>query len=249
MVAGLCAAAYLAFYGYVYGDPWPLALYGSKLPKKVKRASPLESLPGLFLDGSHGLLPTAPVFVLSLAALLAVRRIWTRELAALLALAAALLLPLLAWQTWWAGHCPPARFLVPVAPLLAVVAACHGRTSATGLAHWRTGLVGFGLALAVFMSALPAEHLLLNDHGEPPRVWELLGGTPSVGRYLPLLVTADAAERRVALVWALLLAGLLALDGLARKRPAVDALFRRAWLPLGLWLLLGLLVDGCVRRA
>lgn len=246
VVAAACAAAYLAFYAQVYGAPSPLALYGSKLPKKVKRSSALESLTGLFLDGSYGLLATAPVFVLGLQGLLAVRRLWNRELGALLGLGLALLLPLLVWQTWWAGHCPPARFLVPLAPLLALVAALHGQRCPTGLTRWRLALAGFGLALAIFMSASPGEHLLLNDRGEPPRVWALLA--PGATRYLPLLVAADAAERRVALVWAALLAALLFLDTLARTRPALDAQFRRPWLPLGLLLLLVALVEGWARH-
>jgi hypothetical protein len=259
-VAALMGAAYLGFYWQVYGAPTPLALYGSKLPKKVKRADPLEALMGMFLDGAYGLFPVAPVFVLGLAGAFALRHVPLRGgaqssagvesglLAALIALTAGELAPLLAWQTWWAGHCPPARFLVPLAPLLALMAALKAHVSPTGLTRWRGPLLGFGFAFALFMSLPPGEHLLLNDHGEPPRAWELLGGQPSVSRYLPLLTGGETSEMRVALVWAALLALLLLLDAVARKRASIDRLFGAPWLPVGLWLSLTTLVEVWARR-
>jgi len=255
-VAAVSAAAYLGFYWQVYGAPTPLALYGSKLPKKVKRADPWEALIGMFLDGGYGLLPVAPVFILGIAGLFALRRTSERPsegpnaglVAAFLALAAAELAPLLAWQTWWAGHCPPARFLVPLVPLLALLAALKTDASPSGLARWRGPLLGFGWALGLFASLPPSEHLLLNDHGEPARVWELLGGQPSVSRYLPLLTGGEPTEMRVALVWSALLLLLLLLDALARKRASIDRLFGAPWLPLGLWLSLTTLVELWARR-
>lgn len=231
--AAACGAACLAFYGLVYGDPWPLALYGSKLPKKVRRAEPGESLAGLFLDSSFGLLFTAPVFVLAAGALATLRRTLGREGLAALALGGALLLPLVFWQTWWAGACPPARFLVPLAPLLAVAAATR-LAEPRGLARWGAPLAVGGLALALFMSLRPAEQLLLNGRGTPTLVWEALGGQPGLGRYLPLLTSGDPAEWRVALVWGLALLALLALDALATTRERVAAAFGRPWLPLTL---------------
>jgi hypothetical protein len=246
-VAGLGAAAYLGFYWHVYGDPSPLALYGSKVPKKVKRASPLDALVGLLFDGAFGLLPNAPVFLVGLAGLPLARRVAGRDGAALLMLAAAIFAPLLAWQTWWAGHCPPARFLVPLAPALGALAALRTRAAATGLVRWRGPLAAFGLALSVYMSAQPGrEHFLLTGRGAPPAVWEQLGGQPALSRYLPLLTSGSPTDRRVALVWALLAAALLALDALARTRPRVDRLFT-PWFAVALWLLLGLLVDGWAR--
>jgi hypothetical protein len=261
-IAALLAAAYLGFYWQVYGQPTPLALYGSKLPKKVKRAEPLEALIGMFLDGSYGLLPIAPVFVLGLAGVFALRRNSALPLGdgsevrsgkaatvALFAVASSVLAPLLAWQTWWAGHCPPARFLVPLAPFLALFAAVKVHATPSGLTRWRGPLAGMGLALALFMSVPPGEHLLLNDHGEPPRAWELLGGQPSVSRYLPLLTGDEPGEMRVALVWLALLMVLLLLDAWAQRDARVDRLFGTPWLPIALWLSLATLVDVWARRA
>ena len=230
--AAACAAGYLAFYGLVYGDPWPLALYGSKLPKKVRRADPGESLAGLFFDSSFGLLFTAPAFAVAAGALTAWRRP-SRDAWAALALGAALVLPLVFWQTWWAGACPPARFLVPLAPLLAVAAA--GRLAEPrGLARWGAPLALGGWALGLFMSLRPAEQLLLNGRGTPTLAWEALGGQPTLGRYLPLLTSGQADDGRVALVWGLVLLSVLALDALAVRRERVERAFARPWLALGL---------------
>mgnify|MGYP007111990426 CR=1 FL=1 len=56
------------------------------------------------------------------------------------------LLPLLVWRNWF-GFSPPARFTVPLGPLLGIAAAL--RVSAgRGLARWRWGLVAAGVALA-----------------------------------------------------------------------------------------------------
>ncbi len=230
--AAVCGAGYLAFYGLVYGDPWPLALYGSKLPKKVRRADPGESLAGLFLDSSFGLLFTAPAFTVAAGALTAWRRP-SRDTWATLALGAGLVLPLVFWQTWWAGACPPARFLVPLAPLLAVAAG--GRLAEPrGLARWGAPLALGSWALGLFMSLRPAEQLLLNGRGTPTLAWEALGGQPTLGRYLPLLTGGDPAEWRVALAWGLSLLLALGLDALALRRERLDRAFGRPWLALGL---------------
>lgn len=247
VTAAACGAAYLAFYGLVYGDPWPLALYGSKVPKKVRRSDPGQSLTGLFFDSSFGLLFTAPAFALAAAASASLRRRLTRDGAAAVALGLALLLPLAFWQTWWAGSCPPARFLVPLAPLLAVAAATR-LTRPHGLARWGGPLALGGWALALFMSLRPAEQLLLNGRGNPTLAWEALGGQPTLGRYLPLLVSGEPAESRVALVWGVALLALLALDALAAKRQRVDDAFGRPWLPLTLAATVAAAIELWARR-
>jgi hypothetical protein len=248
------STALLALYGWhywrIFGDPTPLALYGSRVPKKIKRADPSAALPGLFLDSSFGLLPNAPIFVLALAGLFSLRRRWNPTLAALTAVALAVLLPLVAWQTWWAGHCPPARFLVPLVPWLALLVALRIADSPTGLATWRWPLAMGGLLLAVFMSLHPREHLMLNDRTDPTRVWEALAGAGvSLGRYLPLLISGARVESAIAASWALLLLGLLGLDAGARRGSAtrVARLFYGPGLALSLLTLLGALIDRFLR--
>lgn len=260
-VAVAAAGAFALHSWLIFGDPTPLALYGSRLPKKVKRADPLEALPGLFLDSSYGLLFVAPVFVLAGAGLLALRRARrgaaSGPLGAITFVGLTALAPLVVWQTWWAGHCPPARFLVPLVPWLAVLLAVRVGASPRGLARWAFGLALGGLALAMFMSQSPRDHLLLNTPSQPTHVWEALAGSPepgvqpaprpSLGRYLPRLVVADEAEARMAWTWAALLLLLLALDALAQRHERADRLFRGPGLALALLLLVGTLVEGWAR--
>lgn len=248
--SALLLGAYCWHYWRIFGDPTPLALYGSRVPKKIKRADPSEALPGLFLDSSFGLLPNAPAFLLALAGLFSLRRRWNPTLAAATAVALAVLLPLVAWQTWWAGHCPPARFLVPLAPWLALLAALRVADAPTGLASWRWPLAGGSLLLALFMSLQPHEHLMLNDRANPTRVWEALAASgASLGRYLPLLVSGERAESRVAALWAALLTALLLFDAWSRRTRSAWALrlFRGPGLALSLLTLAGALIDRLVR--
>jgi hypothetical protein len=104
-----------------------------------------------------------------------------------------------------------------------------------------------GLALSVFVVSRGEERLLLTHGDRPPRVLEALSGEVSLSRYVPSLVSADAADVRVGLLWGAVLALLLVLDRVALKSDRADALFRGLGLPLMLLLGLGALVDGWAR--
>jgi hypothetical protein len=217
-VVGLCAAAYGIHHYAVFGDPSPLSLYGSKVPRKVQRSSPWLGLPGLMLDGAFGLLPVAPGFVLGLAGLGTFARRLGRDGAWGLALLAALLLPVLFWRTWWGGFCPPARFLVPMAPFLAVAAACRVAVSRQGLARARWPLAAWGIALALYASARPERRLLLAERTGPAPLFEALRvGGMSPNDLLPRLTPGAMTPWRAA-AWTALLAAALALDARARCR-------------------------------
>src|SRR4029453_4692057 len=124
----------MGYYQSVFGRPTPLALYGG-LPSDVA-FSPLRSLAGLLLDRSFGLWPHAPVFLLALAfAGAPVLRRGGATALGLLGVLLAVVLPALSWRVWWGGQCPPARFLVPAVPVLALVAGL-GAAGARGLARW-----------------------------------------------------------------------------------------------------------------
>jgi hypothetical protein len=243
-VAAASAAGYLAYYYVIFGTASPLAIYGG-LPVG-ERGSPVRALVGLLLDRSYGLIWHAPVFLIALAALPEAwrRRRWPHAL-----LAMAVLAPVLWWRMWWGGQCPPARFLVPLVPLLALCASLRAGPASPirGLARWRWVLAALGLAVAVFAAARPGDRLLLNRGDRPTRLWTALSGDADVGRYLPSLVIARPDEDRVALVWVAALAVLLALDALARRVPRADRLFAGTGLPVVLLLAAGAAVDHWAR--
>lgn len=245
---GLAMAAVYAAYGHAVFGTWsPLARYGG-LHADATTGSPLRAVLGLLFDRSFGLLPYAPVFLLALAGLFS--RAWwkSRDAASQAVVGLAVLGPLLTWRMWWGGQCPPARFLVPVVPLLAVALAVRAVGPPRGLVRWRWTLLGLGTGLGLFMAARPGELMLLNRGDRPTRVWEALSGETSVARYLPSLVQPDAIEMRVALVWVVAVTVALVLDRLARTRDRVDGWFRGLGLPVGLMLGLGTAIDYWARR-
>jgi hypothetical protein len=241
-VAAAMAAAFLLYYRAVFGIASPLAIYGG-VPRDAS-GSPVRALAGLFLDRSFGLLPYAPVFLLALSGLdrLARCRAW-----APLVVGAAVLAPVLPWRMWWGGQCPPARFLVPLVPVLVLAAAARVAASRRGLARWRWALLLIGIATTIGMTVRPAALLLLNRGDRPTRVWAALSGERPIGSYLPSLVSAAADEVRVTVVWLAALVLLLGLDVLARRRDRVDRLFGGLGLPIALLLAAGVAIDGWAR--
>src|SRR6185503_10377534 len=221
---------YVAYGHAVFGTWSPLARYGG-LPDDATSGSPVRAVLGLLFDRSFGLLPYAPVFLLGIAALFS--RAWwkARDAASQTLVALAVLAPVLSWRMWWGGQCPPARFLVPLVPLLSVALAVRAAAPPRGLARWRWALLALGFGLGVFMAAQPGELMLLNRGDRPTRVWEALSGDVPVGRYLPSLVQPDPVEIRVAVVWAMATVLLIVLDRLAVRRDPVDAWFRGMGLP------------------
>ncbi len=243
VVSAVGAGAYLAYYHAIFGTASPLALYGG-LPVH-EQGSPGRALVGLLLDRSYGLLWHAPVFLLALAGIPegARRRLWPHALVAL-----AVLAPVVWWRMWWGGQCPPARFLVPLVPGLAVLVALRCERMA-GLARWRWTLPALGIALTLFAIAAPGDLRLLNRGDRPSRLWAALSGDGAdVGRYLPTLVAADPAEDRVAMVWVGAVLGLLALDAASRRSPRVDRMFAGTALPVVVLLLAGSAIDHWARR-
>ena len=256
LTAAVMAAAYLGYYWAVFGHLSPLARYGSRVPTPMARMTPGRTLLGVFLDGGFGLLPYAPVFLLGLAGL--GRLLGSgRDRWAWAVVTAAVLVPVLGWKNWW-GFSPPARFLVPLVPVLAVAAAVRvARRPTHGLARWRLALLAAGFGLALLMSAQPREMRMINGRDGPLLALDLLGGEVPPGRYLPRLTSRlgtdeppwrpPASEGRVALVWAAAILLLLGLDRVSRSRPRVDQAFRGLGLPVAMLLALTVAVDRWAR--
>jgi hypothetical protein len=245
LVAGAAALGFAAYHAAVFGSPSPLAVYGGMPPDA--RVATWRSFVGLLLDRSFGLLPAAPVFLLALAGLpflLRKRAAWPHALVGL-----AVLAPVLTWRMWWGGQCPPARFLVPLVPVLATAVALRVSGSATGLRRWLAGLWLVGAILAAFVVAEPAARLLLNRGNRPTRLWAALSeGTP-IGDYLPTLTHASVRDARLALVWIVAIGMLLVLDRLAATRPRIDGAFSSLAVAVAAVLVLGVVVDLAVGPA
>jgi hypothetical protein len=255
-VASLMALAYFAFFRVAYGVPTPWDVYRGAM----NRGTPGLAAPGLLLDPSYGLLPYAPVFVLALAGvpLLFSRR--NPDRLAHVSLALALLAPVLMFRKWWGGFCPPARFLVPLLPYLALALAARLGASVgshSGIARWRKPLVAASLMIALLPAFSPADRLLLNMRDETPRLWARLDlGSGLIASMLPRVSSRAGsttppwrppdAERRVAILGAALLLAVLVLDAASRRSPRFDRTFTGA--VMGLALAFALIVSLGIRR-
>jgi hypothetical protein len=272
--AGTSAVMALGFALYqqvTFGTLSPFARYGGQMPPAMANATPARTLVGLFVDGAYGLLPYAPVFLLAFAGILAlVRRPpastaspqTSAELAssvrwALVCAAVGVLLPVTGWRNWW-GFSPPARFTIPLVPVLALALAARlAAHPGRGLARWRWPLVAIGLGLAVFLFAEPRLTLMVGGRDGTSRGFDALAGAVSLSRYLPFLSARTGStappwdpppsEARVAALWVAALLVLLLLDALAWTRDRVDRWFRSFALPLLLLLAISLAVDHWAR--
>jgi len=257
VTAAAMAAAYAGYQYSVFRTLSPYARYAGLVPIPMARATPVRTFFGLFLDGAYGLLPYAPVFLLALAGLPPLFARARRDRWALLVAGLGVLLPVLAWRNWW-GFSPPARFTIPLVPVLALaIAARLAAAPGRGLARWRWGLVAAGIGLALLMFAEPRAMRMVNGRHGPPRVFELVAGEVPLSRYMPYPSSRagstappwepPASEARVMAVCIAALAVLLVLDGLAWKRDRVDRWFRGLALPILLFLALSVAVDRWAR--
>ena len=257
LTAGAMATAYLGYQYSVFATFSPLVRYGGRMPGPMVRSTPLRTLVGLFVDGAYGLLPYAPVFLLGLAGLPHLLRRGRREGGALALAGLGVIVPVLGWRNWW-GFSPPARFMIPLVPVLALaVAARLTAAPGRGLARWRWALVAAGLGLTLLMFAEPRAMRMVTGREGPPQVLELLAGEVSPSRYLPFLSSRagsvappwepPASEARVAAVWVAALGVLLLLDHLARSRDRLDRWFRGLALPILLFLAVSVAVDRWAR--
>jgi hypothetical protein len=245
--AAVMAAAFVAYNFHVFGTPTSMGLYGPKVPVAVRYAVPGQAFVGLLIDRCFGLLPYAPVWLLSLAGLLVLMRRPWRETWPFYAYAIAVIVPVLAWRIWFAGFCPPARFLVPLVPVLGVALAVRLAGRRYGLARWTVPLLLLGYVFTAIAVRVPNLLYLLHAKQDLPRMFEWLSGADLVLRYLPSLTYPGPAEARVAAVWCAVLVLLLLLDRLAERHKVVDRMFQSPALAVAMLVTAGFLVDTWAR--
>ncbi len=209
LAPGLLSAAAIALYHHaLYGFYDPRLVYGRR-PEFALGTLP-EGLPGLLLDQEFGLLIYAPVFALCVPGLVYLWRRDRRLAAVVVAGIALTAFTAGTWHMWRGGFNPPARFLVPVLPLLAVLLGAALRARITSGAAL---LIGFTVWAGCLGAAEP--RLVHRDRDGTAPFWRAASGAEEWTRLLPGYVLADPDRRSLAFVWG----AALAAAALSRKRP------------------------------
>jgi hypothetical protein len=130
---------------------------------------------GLLIDQEHGLLPSAPIYLLILPGALILSRTQVTRLCEACLLVAAycvpVLLPSVNAHGWDGGWSPAARFLVPITPILIVVAFGY----VARIRRWPSALVVLFLAQVL---------LALVYWSHPKVLWNLGTGKSALATFL-----------------------------------------------------------------
>ena len=203
VVSALAIGAYhYALYGFVD----PARVYGRRPELSLGGLS--EGLPGLLLDQEFGLLVYAPLFAFAVPGLVVLARERTREAVLVLALVGVVSLTAGAWPMWRGGFNPPARFLVPVLPALALALAAGLKRVFGAPAAL---LVGWGLWTGLGGVARP--ELVHRDRDGSAPFFREGSGAEEWTRLLPAYVLGDADRHRLAALWGSALAAAVLASG------------------------------------
>ena len=209
----LSAIGLMAYHFALYGFLNPGRVYGRR-PEFSLLTLP-EGLPGLLLDQEFGLLVYAPVFALVLAGGYGLWRKDRRLAVTAFALCVTVVVTAATWPMWRGGWNPPARFLVPLVPALALAV---GAALLRGLSPSAALLVGWGLWLGIAGATEP--RLVHRDRDGTAPLFRAVSGAEEWTRLLPGFVLEDPDRRRLAVVWTVALAA----AALWRGRPTARGL-------------------------
>ena len=120
-VPAIAGAAWFAFFWMIWGSVSPTAPYGPDT--STSSSYILRGLIGLMVDQQFGLLATAPVYLIAIAGFVALARQWPRLAVELALVAVPYAIAVASYAMWWAGSAAPARFLIAVLPLAALLVA------------------------------------------------------------------------------------------------------------------------------
>jgi hypothetical protein len=196
-LAATSAVGLAVYHEALYGFWDPRRVYGRR--PEISLTTLPEGLPGLLFDQEFGLLVYAPIFVLALPGFARLSRRSRRDALVAVGLTVATLLMAGSWPMWRGGWNPPARFLLPVVPALALgLAASFQRGFGSAAALLLGWSVWMGLAGGF------APRLVHRDRDETAPLLRALSGAEEWTRLLPgyVLPEENPDRHRLAFLWA-----------------------------------------------
>ena len=197
----LSLLALLAWFKATFGLASLTAAYGPGFASDVRLVNVPWGLLGLIFDRQFGLLMVAPVFLLAVPGAWALAKERRDDALRALVLAASAVGVGASFSMWWGGSCPPARFMVPAVPALALFVAATPRT-----VRVLTGALS-AASFAVLVLAAEAPRALHNRPDGESGLLRLLapaldldGGLPSfvLGGWPALVLGGSLLDQRLA---------------------------------------------------
>jgi hypothetical protein len=219
------AVIWFGFFRTVYGTFNPSSPYGGNTRTSASYVA--HGLSALWFDQQFGVLPNAPVYACCLAGLALLARHRPRLAIELSCVVVAYLLAVSSFEMWWAGDSPPARFLAPVLPLMAIPGAWLWATASRRSTRAAAiGAVTASLLVTAALASVDGGRLVYNTLDGYARLAEWITPTIDLPLALPSFFrqsTGEAVAR--AMVWVVFLAAAVAgLRWLERSRYASGTL-------------------------
>ena len=225
---GAMVAGILWYFHALYGSA---SLYAAIGPADLDRHRLPRNVVALFFDRQFGLFAIAPVWLMALPGAVMLFRVRTGDAIRALVLASVPIAAGAAYVGWWGGSAPPARYVIPALPAIALAAACAVRARKDmAVVLGACGFVLVGLAAQ-------APRILHNRGDGESLLLRNLAPAVDLDAFLPSFFERDAATlvltltllAAFALAWrfraaglAVGLAGYVLVAGTLRDRPLVD---------------------------
>jgi hypothetical protein len=180
--------AWFTFFYVIYGTIDPQAPYGAHAQQFVRLVNLPRSVLGLLADQKFGLFVYAPIYLATAAGGWLLLQDGRRRAFAigLVAVLLAYFASSARYYMWWGGSSAPARFLVPLVPLLApMVAAAFavGRGAAARAILWTFATAGVLISLVAI--AGPDPWVLFSDPHGTARLLEMVQGSVPLTAVVP----------------------------------------------------------------
>jgi len=202
---GVSGLLWLGAFWVMYGDINPTVAYGYSAGAELDWLNVPRGLLGLAFDQEYGLLPYSPIFaVAALGAWTMARRPELRGyLGGSLLVMAPFLVSTTQYYMWWGGSSVPARFVVPILPLLAPMIAVAIREHRGAAARGAIGLtLAYSVLAFVAVMARPAAMLMYNDRDGTGRLVETMQAGAPLTASLPSFIDPEILVQLPAtLVW------------------------------------------------